>query len=272
MGFGVDVQYMEVKLESALDFGAICFGTAGPVTCSSLGLIPQGADGNVSLEGNSMGYGWNVGLLYEKGGTRVGLTYRSRVGHDLEGDADFTGTPALFTGLGVFTDTGITANFMTPELFSIGFVQEVGEDWTLSLDMTRTGWDTFQELRINFDNPNQPDSVQPENWQDVYKASIGVDYDLNDQWTLRAGYGYDNSPVSDADRTARLPDGDRTWLSFGATWHYSEKWEFSAGYAYLQLGAGDALPFDQVGATQDHVIGTYEGDASIFGLEMRMKF
>jgi long-chain fatty acid transport protein len=271
-GFGLDVQYMEVKLENSLDFGAICFGQVGPVTCTGLGLVPQGADGYVSLTGDSVSYGWNAGLLWEYEGTRLGLAFRSKVNHSLSGDADFSGTPAVFTGLGVFTDTGIAAEFDTPELLSLSVVREVNPEWTVSFDLTRTGWDTFQELRVQFDNPNQPDSVQPENWVDVYKASVGVDWRMNQEWTLRAGYGYDNSPVEDADRTARLPDGDRTWLSFGATWHQSEKWEFSAGYAYLQLGGGDALAFDQTGATQDHVVGSYEGDAHIVGLEARMKF
>jgi long-chain fatty acid transport protein len=271
-GFGIDVQYMEVKLENALDFGAICFGQVGPVTCTGLGLVPQGADGYVSLEGNSVSYGWNGGLLWEQDGTRLGVTYRGKIKHSLDGDADFSGTPAVFAGLGVFTDTGIEAEFTTPELISLSVVRELNPQWTLSFDLTRTGWDTFQELRVQFDNPNQPDSVQPENWVDVYKASVGADWRMNDRWTLRAGFGYDNSPVSDADRTARLPDGDRTWLSGGATWHYSEKMEFTVGYAYLQLGGGDPLAFDQTGATQDHLVGTYEGDAHIVGFEMRMIF
>jgi long-chain fatty acid transport protein len=271
-GFGLDLQYMEVKLENSLDFGSICFGQVGPVTCTGLGLVPQGADGYVSLTGDSVSYGWNAGFLWEHEGTRLGLAFRSKVNHSLSGDADFSGTPAVFAGLGVFTDTGIAAEFDTPELLSLSVVREVNPEWTVSFDLTRTGWDTFQELRVQFDNPNQPDSVQPENWVDVYKASVGVDWRMNQAWTLRAGYGYDNSPVSDADRTARLPDGDRIWWSFGATWHKSEKWEFSAGYAYLQLGGGDALAFDQTGATQDHLVGTYEGDAHIIGLEARMKF
>jgi long-chain fatty acid transport protein len=271
-GFGLDIQYMEVKLENALDFGAICFGQVGPVTCTGLGLVPQGADGYVSLTGNGMSYGWNAGFLWEYEGTRLGIAYRSQVKHSLDGDADFTGTPAVFTGLGVFTDTGIAADFDTPELLSLGVVREINSEWTVSFDLTRTGWDTFQELRVQFDNPSQPDSVQPENWVDVYKASVGLDWRMNEAWTLRAGFGYDNSPVSDADRTARLPDGDRTWLSFGGTWHHSDKWEFTAGYAYLQLGGGNPLNFDQTGATQDHLVGTYEGDAHIVGLEARMRF
>jgi len=271
-GFGLDIQYMEVKLENALDFGSICFGQVGPVTCTGLGLTPQGADGYVSLEGNSVSYGWNGGLLWEHDGTRLGVTYRSQVKHSLEGDADFSNTPAVFAGLGVFTDTGIEADFDTPELISFGVVREVNDEWTVSFDLTRTGWDSFQELRVRFDNPNQPDSVQPEHWNDVYKASIGADWRMNAAWTLRAGYGYDNSPVADADRTARLPDGDRTWLSAGATWHYSDRTDISVGYAYLQLGGGDPLAFDQTGATQDHIVGTYEGDANIVGFEMRMTF
>jgi len=273
IGFGVDIQYMEVKLQQEIDMGAACFGVGpGPVTCSALGLTPQAADGAVTLEGDSIGYGWNAGILFENDGTRIGIAYRSQVGHELDGTADFNRAPAAFTGLGLFVDTGITADFTSPELLSLGFAQDIGEDWMLTVDLTRTGWDTFQELRIVYDNPAQPDTVEEEKWKDVYKASIGVDYDWNSKLTVRAGYGFDNSPIEDAYRTVRLPDGDRTWMSFGATYRFTDHFELNAGYAYLQLGAGDKLPFDHTGSTNDHLIGTYQGDASIFGIEARMKF
>jgi len=271
-GFGADIQYMEVKLQSEIDFGSICFGLVGPVTCTGLGLTPQAADGAVTLEGNGFGYGWNAGLLWVDGGTRIGINYRSAVKHELDGTADFNRAPVAFTSTGVFTDSSIVADFKTPELLSISFAQDIGEDWMLSLDLTRTGWDTFRELRVDYGNPNQPDSVEKQYYQDVYKTAIGVDYDLNEKWTLRAGYAYDNSPVSDEFRSARLPDGDRTWLSFGATWKYSDSLEFNAGYAYLELGSGNKLPFDREGPAADHVVGTFEGDAHIVGLEARLKF
>lgn len=271
-GFGMDVQYMEVKLQSEIDFGSICFGVVGPVTCSGLGLTPQQADGAVTLEGNGFGYGWNAGLLWVDGGTRIGINYRSQVSHELDGTADFNRVPQTFINTGAFVDSGIKAEFQTPELLSISFAQDIGEDWMLTLDLTRTGWDTFQELRVQYDNPNQPDSVEEQRYQDVYKTSIGVDYDFSEKLTLRAGYAYDNSPVSDQYRTARLPDGDRTWLSFGATYRMSDHLEINAGYAYLKLGAGDKLPFDHFGPASDHVVGTYEGDAHILGIEARLKF
>jgi len=271
VGFGVDVQYMRVKLQNEIDFGSICFGFIGPVPCTGMSLIPQGADGGATVEGDSIGYGWNAGVLVENGGTRLGIAYRSKVSHDLEGSADFERVPVVFTGLGLFTDSAISASFDTPELLSIGLVQELNDAWTVSLDITRTGWDTFRELRIVYANPNQPDTVQPENWKDVYKASVGVDWKFNDAWTFRAGYGYDNTPIEDADRTARLPDGDRTWISVGATWRWSDTLEFNAGYAHLDLAAGDTINFDQFGPAQDHITGTYTADAEIVGLEVRLK-
>lgn len=273
LGLGVDIQYMEVKLQQEIDMGAVCFGVGpGPVTCTTLGLTPQAADAGVTLEGDSVGYGWNAGLLYENGGTRLGITYRSKVGHDLDGTADFVRQPAIFTSAGLFVDSGIKAAFTTPELLSFGLAQEFADDWMFTIDLTRTGWDTFQELRIDYDNPLQPDTVEEENWVDVYKTSIGLDYDYSEKWTFRAGYGYDNSPVDESNRLVRLPDGDRTWMSFGATYRWSESLEFSAGYAYLELGGGSKLGIDHTGSTADRVAGTYEGDANIIGLEMRMTF
>ena len=253
--------------------GAACFGVGpGPVTCSALGLTPQAADGAVTLEGDGMAYGWNAGILFEDGGTRIGIAYRSQVSHELDGTADFNRAPAAFTSLGLFTDTGIKADFTTPELLSMGFAQDIGDDWMLTVDLTRTGWDTFQELRVRYDNPAQPDTVEEENWKDVYKTSIGLDYDYSDKWTFRAGYGYDNSPVDDDNRLVRLPDGDRTWMSFGATYRLSDHLELNAGYAYLSLGSGGKLPIDHTGTTNDRVVGTFRGDAHIVGIEARMKF
>lgn len=272
VGVGADIQYMEVKLQQEIDMGSACFGVVGPVTCTGLGLTPQAADGAVTLEGDGIGYGWNAGVLYENGGTRLGINYRSKVGHSLDGAADFVRAPAAFTGMGLFVDTGITADFTTPELLSFGIAQEFSDDWMVTVDLTRTGWDTFQELKVEYDNPAQPDTIEEENWVDVYKVSFGVDYDYSEKWTFRAGYGYDNSPVDDANRLVRLPDGDRTWMSFGATYRWSEKLEINAGYAYLELGGGDKLGFNHTGSTNDTVIGTFEGDAHIFGIEARLKF
>lgn len=270
IGFGFNAQYMRVKLSNMVDYGAVCFGEVDPITCTSLGLFPQNADGYAEVEGDSIGYGVNFGILFDNDGTRVGLSYRSRISHELDGDARFESVPAIFAAQGLFQNGGIEADFTTPELTSLSLAQDINDRWMFTADVTRTGWDTFQELRVRFDNPNQPDTIQPENWHSVYRASVGLDYKYSDTLTFRAGYAYDQTPVPDEFRTARLPDEDRTWLALGATWNWSPTTQITAGYAHLFLD--DEIPFDQTGSMGDRIVGTYEASADIAGVQLRYTF
>lgn len=272
LGFGLDFQYMRVKLQNEIDFGSVCYGQVGPLTCQALGLNPQQNDGAVTLEGDSMGWGWNIGYLYKGESTSFGIAYRSQVDHELEGDADFNRQPAVFTAQNVFIDSDIQADFTTPELLSVSLVHALNDTWTLSFDATRTGWDTFQQLNVDYMNPNQPNTIENFNWVDVWKYAIGADYRYSDTWTFRAGVALDNSPVDDTNRSPRLPDGDRLWVSAGATWNMSDRWQLDAGYAYLQLNKGDRINLDHTGATADRIIGTYEADAHIVGIQVRHFF
>src|SRR5690606_16623588 len=140
VGFGLDIQHMRVKLSNTVDYGAVCFGQVDPVTCSALGLYPQGRDGYAGVEGDSLCYGWNLGLLWDLGATRFGFSYRSQVDHDLDGDARFESVPAIFSAMGVFQDGGISADFTTPELITLSVAHQLNDKWRLSADYTRVGW------------------------------------------------------------------------------------------------------------------------------------
>lgn len=275
MGFGLNYQHMQVELSNAIDFGAVCFASVGPTTCTGAGLTPQNADGKVVVDGDSNAWGWNLGLLADWGHTRVGFSYRAKVDHDLEGDADFTVPDSVATTVPPiaasprFQDQAITANFETPELMSLSILHKINDEWQITGDITRTGWDTFQELRIDFANDGVPDSVTPENWEDVMRYSVGTDWAYSDQWTFRTGVAYDESPIPDEFRTARLPSSDRTWLSFGATWHYSRNLELDFGYAHLFLD--DDIFYEESGSFST-ISGSYEASADIVGAQFRYLF
>jgi long-chain fatty acid transport protein len=90
-GAGFNVQYLDAKLTNAIDFGSLCPGTLGPSPCVPRGLLPQQADGRIRLEGDSIGVGYNLGILYVPDpDTRMGVSYRSRIHHNIAGDADYT--------------------------------------------------------------------------------------------------------------------------------------------------------------------------------------
>lgn len=269
VGFGIDIMHMRVKLTNMVDYGAVCFGRVDPITCSALGLTPQSRDGYATIEGDNWGYGFNAGLLYHSENTNFGIHYRSKVDHELSGDATFTNAPTLFTAQGVFVPSDITADFETPESLSISVAHRLNDEWMISADATRTGWDTFQELRVNYAS-NQPDTVEEERWEDVWRYSVGVDWNYSPEWTFRAGYALDRTPVQDEYRTPRLPDEDRNWLSFGASYESSDSLSWNFGYAHLFLD--DDIPLNKVGSQGDTLIGSYEAAADIYGIEMRYQF
>jgi long-chain fatty acid transport protein len=281
IGFGLDVQYMSVKLTSAVDYGLVCFSQVDPLTCSGLGLSPQNNDGLAEIEGDSVGWGLNFGATYHYDSGRVGIAYRSGIEHQLRGQAKFFNTPSIFLAQGVFTNSAIGADFDTPDLLSISWYHEINEDWRISADYSATGWSSFQELRVIYDNPLQPDTVEEEGWNDVTRYSLGVDFDLNETWTLRGGLAFDVSPIPDPvpfggatapspSRTARLPGGDRFWIAFGATYALTDDTQISVAWDHLFLD--DDIPFDKSGSLGDRIIGTFEADADIVSLQVSHQF
>lgn len=272
LGFGLNFMHMRVKLTNMVDYGAVCFGAVNPVTCNAIGLTPQSRDGFAQIEGEGWGYGFNIGALLTFDNTRIGMHYRSRVDQDLSGDAIFYGAPEIFTATNRFVNTGINADFTTPETFSISLVQNLSETFTLTADITRTGWRRYDELRVRYDSA-QEDTAEAANWESVFRYSIGLDWEYSDAWTFRTGLALDKSPVPDEYRTVRLPDDDRTWLSFGATWRMSKAMEIDFGYAHLFID--DNISFNEngeSGAQGDTLIGTYEASADIIGAAFRYRF
>jgi long-chain fatty acid transport protein len=65
------------------------------------------------------------------------------------------------------------------------------------------------------------------------RYSLGATWHMSDKLSLRGGIAYDEAPVSDVDRTPRIPDGARTWLAVGGQYRLSEKSALDFGYAHL---------------------------------------
>ncbi len=65
---------------------------------------------------------------------------------------------------------------------------------------------------------------------------MGFNYKYNEQWLLRAGTGYDQTPTKPPYRNTRLPDTDRVAFSGGFHTKLNQALSIDFGYTYL-LGA-----------------------------------
>jgi long-chain fatty acid transport protein len=94
-------------------------------------------EGNSTVEGDDIGYGWTAGMNWEvTDTTRVGLSYNSEVKHKLKGDIKFdSAAKALATP---WIDRKTTAKITTPESIAFGISHDLSDQWTIMGDMQWT--------------------------------------------------------------------------------------------------------------------------------------
>jgi long-chain fatty acid transport protein len=219
IGLGFIYERAEATLSNAIDFGSSL--AAGGVP----GFAPQSADGFAEIRGDDNGTGWIAGVHWRPTDQlSIGYAHRSEIDHDLGGTADFTvpgnvATVLTATGqIGAFTDQGAVAPLTNPSIDTISVSYAFNDRFTLMADYSRTGWDTLQDVTI-YRSDGTVLSNEEFNWGDTSFFSVGAEYRVNDALTLRAGLARDETPTNDADRTPRLPDQDRDWISVGLTWN-----------------------------------------------------
>ena len=273
-GAGFQAQYADGTLSNAIDFGTI--GAANGIP----GAVPAGQDGFARLHGDDWAYGWNLGAIVEPlRGTRFGVAYRSEIDHTLRGDVDFSGDQAgiadIIRGVsGAFTDTDADLSLTTPATLSFGVHHDLTERVALMAEAQWTDWSVFDQLTIKFDNPNQPDSVTEEEWQDTWFFALGTTFRATEELTLRAGVAFDQSPVEGKYRTPRIPDGDRRWLSLGAGWQPLDWLNLDASFTYIDVDDTEVRlsAADTGNAARGNLDADYDSHIILLGLSARMRF
>ena len=179
------------------------------------------------LQGDDTAYGFTGGVTLKpwKGG-EIGLGYRSGVSPKLSG--------TITTAAGV---TDITSNMKLPEQVSVGLRQQLTNDFTFLAGYEWTHWGAFTRFPVLTTSGATATTLYFD-YRDSWYASLGGEYKWNKDLTLRAGLGFEKSPITDAIRSVRLPDSDRTWATLGASYSVNNKLSLDASYAHLFAKAG----------------------------------
>lgn len=183
---------------------------------------------SVILDGDDVGFGFTLGAtLTPFAGTTLGIGYRSSVNHELEGNLS---APAGVLAP-IAAQVPIRAKLNTPDQVTIGLSQVISPAMTIHAGFEWTNWSRLKEPAIV--GPRGAISDLPLNYDDGFFYSLGLDYRLNNQWTLRAGAAYEQSPIDTEIRSTRLPDNDRFWLSVGAGYQWNDKLSFDVAYTHI---------------------------------------
>ncbi len=207
LGGGLNIQYADADLRSVAN--------------------PGGGEINTQLEGDDLSYGFNVGILYQPlEGTTLGAHYRSQINHTLSGNLNIGSNPSV----------GARADLNLPEIVQLGINQRVTDKFSVQAGATWFGWDSFQDITVVSKASGAQLSQTVQDYQSTWALAVGGEYDLNDKWTLRAGYQFDATPTTDEFRTTLTPDGDRHWFAAGATYNLNEKISLDVAATYVDIG------------------------------------
>ena len=207
--FGVQVQYFKVTLKSAIP---------------NVPGYPSAI-----LQGDDIGFGVTAGVTFKPfEGTELGLGFRSGVSQTLDGDIQ---TPA---GL-----TDINASLITPEMINFSAKQRVTDAFRVFGTVEWANWSRLKSPRVTSQATGATVQTLHFNYRDSWFFAVGGEYDVNEDLTMRAGIGYEISPITDEIRSSRLPDTDRLWLSAGASYKVTDDLSFDLGYTYIHATDAD---------------------------------
>jgi len=252
VGAGLDLQRFRATLSSEVNLN--------PATLNDT-LVKNTAE--------DWAYGWNAGGLYQfSDNSRVGLSFHSQVVHHPDGTSDAR-NPSLATMTGK-----AKTNIVLPAYTMLSGYHAFNNHWSVMGTVIYTDWEQIRQIALK--NVVVPTGVGlttttgtvvlPQNFDSTWRISAGVDYRINEHWKLRAGGGYDETPTNDADRTIRLPDGNRYVAAVGAQYRYNEVVSLDAGYEHVFQKDGDINQQE----TLSKSIGTVESYANLFGLQLNI--
>ena len=131
-----------------------------------------------------------------------------------------------------------------------------------------THWRRLKFLRLNFSDGDS--STETFFYKNAFRLSLGADYKYSGRITLKSGISFEQTPVQDNYRSARVPDSDRLWLALGVKYKYNKHVSIDAGYAHVffrnatiaQKGVGNSSA----------LYGNYKSSADIVGLQLTWNF
>jgi long-chain fatty acid transport protein len=233
LAFGISWISLDLTLKQKIDFANL--SNPDPDTFT--------ADIDQSLSGDSQGWGINVGLHYAfNDWAAFGIACRSEVKQKVRGSVDFTkpaAVEALF--LKVFNDTSASGEITLPAMVSVAVAFRPFSPCSIELGGIWTGWSSYDQLTINFGRPIL-DPIQPgvtsttrkENWKDVWRTHVGLEYGISEWMDLRLSYVFDDSPVPDETVNYLVPANDRHLFNVGCGFHW-DSWRLDLSYGYLHV-------------------------------------
>jgi long-chain fatty acid transport protein len=144
----------------------------------------------------------------------------------------------------------------------------------MSADVHYLLWSTYDEFTVDVDVPGFDDKHVEEHWKDSFVFRGGLEYKLNENFALRGGFLYDQTPQPDETVDPILPDAVR-WAITGGFGFRSGNFVLDVAYQYepFQDRTSENRYFDiDPQAVFNPWKGTYKTTAHLIGISLGFNF
>jgi long-chain fatty acid transport protein len=192
--------------------------------------------GSVTNNGYSDSWGGGIRIGYMGEFSKqfsVGAAYATKISM-----GEFEGYRGLFAEAGAFD---------IPSNFTLGVALRPTEQWLIAVDYERIYYSDSKSVS----NPSSligncyagdkaaclgGSNGAGFGWQDIDVWKLGIQYALNDKWTLRGGFNYSENPIRPQDVTFNImaPGVVKNQWTLGSTWKLDAQSEITGAFMYAQ--------------------------------------
>jgi long-chain fatty acid transport protein len=262
IGGGPVIDYLSTRLTQALPTSP---------------LLSAAGDPDADLHAQNIAAGFNIGVLFRATPSlRFGLDYRSRIEHDISGTQSIYVPPALNVlspNTAAFLraqNSPITTQVTLPDSVTGGFYWEATSQLAIMSDITWTDWSLIKTISIIPSSPTATATPLVLNWRNTIAVSVGANYKLTRELMLQGGIGFDQSPVTNSNRTSRIPDSDRYLIGVGAQYDVLPNLTLQVAYAHVFFASAEIT--SQASPVSGVLVGKYSVSADTASLGAKYRF
>lgn len=243
LGVGVHVDMATLEVRRQLDF--------------------MDTDGTMALDLADVGVGGDASLHVDLGRmVSLGATYKSRTVLSFEGSARFD-APLAFSKKA--HDQQARAGYTLPDLLTLGVEVRPLRNLSAVLDLGLTVWSVYEQLAIDFESEDTPDTAVQNDWETQLSVRTGVEYRPLSWLTLRLGMFYDPTPVPAATLAPTSPDSDRLGFTAGLGAELPWNLALDAFYGYVHM-------LGQSAENPENLRADYAGRMQLLGFGVRFRW
>lgn len=241
---------------------------------SYFNALGPAAAGEYKLSGSGVSWGGNFSLVYKPQWAErwaLGAMYRSKIKQNLNGRLNAAANlpPALNIHSG-----NAEGSISLPDSISAGLSFRPTEKWTLEAGIVGTFWSSYDQILIQYKGTETSPFIRNQKkYKDVYRLNVGTEYQFHKNWSARAGFVYDKSPINPNEMDTLVPVDNRRIASVGLG-YANERWSVDASYSHI-FGSdlsGHSNQFKNPATGQPVSVAYSDGRSDMYGLTVGYKF